>query len=61
MLVGSLPEGNMPRETWGHPTLGPLNIKELVALHRLHIMDRVLQIEKIKQQRGCPARPDGNL
>jgi DinB superfamily len=54
-LVGSLPEGDMPPETWEHPTLGPLNIKELIALHRLHIMDHVQQIEKIKGDQGYPA------
>ena len=45
----------MPPETWEHPTLGPLNIKELIALHRLHIMDHVQQIEKIKGDQGYPA------
>ena len=54
-LVGSLQEGDMPPETWEHPTLGPLNIKELIALHRLHIMDHVQRIEKIKGDQGYPA------
>ncbi len=54
-LVGSLPEGDMPPATWEHPTLGPLNIKELIALHRLHIMDHVQRIEKIKGDQGYPA------
>jgi hypothetical protein len=54
-LVGSLSEGDIPPETWEHPTLGPLTIKELVALHRLHMMDHVQQIEKIKQSQSYPA------
>jgi len=54
VLVGSLPEGDLPRETWDHPTLGPLTIKELIALHRLHIMDHVQQIEKIKGDQNYP-------
>ncbi len=53
-LVGSLPEGDMPGGTWEHPSLGPLNLKELIALHRLHVMDHVQQIEKIKAEPGYP-------
>ena len=54
VLVGSLPEGEVPRRTWRHPSLGPLNLKELIALHRLHVMDHVQQIEKIKADPGYP-------
>ena len=54
-LVGSLPEGDPPPGTWEHPSLGPLNCKELIALHRLHVMDHVQQIEKIKADPGYPA------
>jgi len=53
-LVGSLREGETARATWQHPSLGPLNLKELIALHRLHIMDHVQQIEKIKADPGYP-------
>ena len=56
MLVGSLPEGDMPRGTWEQPSLGPLNLKELIALHRVHVMDHVQQIEKIKAEPGYPRR-----
>jgi len=55
VLVGSLPAGDMPHATWEHPSLGPLDIKELIALHRLHVMDHVQQIEKIKVDPGYPA------
>lgn len=54
-LAASLSEEDTPRETWEHPTLGPLTIKELVALHRLHMTDHVQQIEKIKQSQSYPA------
>jgi hypothetical protein len=55
VLVSSLPAGARPAGTWGHPILGPLNLKELVAYHRLHVMDHVQQIEKIKADPGYPA------
>ena len=55
VLVGSRPAGDMPQATWEHPSLGPLDIKELIALHRLHVMDHVQQIEKIKVDPGYPA------
>jgi hypothetical protein len=57
VLIGSLPAADMPCATWEHPSLGPLNIKELIALHRLHVMDHVQQIEKIKADPGYPAHP----
>ena len=54
-LVGSLPEGDPRPGTWDHPSVGPLNLKELIAFHRLHVMDHVQQIEKIKADPGYPA------
>jgi hypothetical protein len=53
-LVGSLPERDLPLGSWGHPSLGPLNLKELIVYHRLHVMDHVQQIEKIKADPGYP-------
>ena len=55
VLAGSLPEGDVPRGTWEHPSLGPLNVKELIALHRVHVMDHVQQIERIKVEPGYSA------
>lgn len=55
VLVGSLPEGDPPPGTWEHPFFGPLNLKELIVYHRLHVMDHVQQIEKIKADPGYPA------
>ncbi len=54
VLVRSLPEGNLPAGTWEHPDVGLLNLKELIAFHRLHVMDHVQQIEKIKADPGYP-------
>lgn len=54
-LVGALPEGDPPPGTWEHPSVGPLNLKELIALQRLHVMDHIQQIEKIKVDPAYPA------
>lgn len=55
VLVDSLAEGDPSPGTWEHPSLGPLNLKEMIALHRLHVMDHVQQIEKSKANPGYPA------
>jgi hypothetical protein len=55
VLVGSLPKGALFSGSWEHPSLGPLNLKELIVYHRLHVMDHVQQIEKIKADPGYPA------
>ncbi len=47
-LVGSLPEdGNLER-TWDHPMFGSLNFREWIAFQRLHAMDHIQQMEKVK-------------
>ncbi len=53
-LVGSLPEdGNLER-TWDHPAFGPLNFREWIAFQRLHAMDHVQQMEKVKAHSDYP-------
>jgi hypothetical protein len=53
-LVASLPEeGNLER-TWDHPAFGPLNFKEWVAFQRLHAMDHIQQMEKVKAHPDYP-------
>ena len=53
-LVASLPEdGNLER-TWDHPWFGPLNFKEWIAFQRLHAMDHVQQMERLKQHPDYP-------
>jgi len=56
VLVSALPDGALPVGIWEHPSLGPLNLKELIAYHRLHVMDHLQQIEKIKADPGYPPR-----
>jgi len=53
-LVASLPEdGNLER-TWDHPWFGPLNFKEWIAFQRLHAMDHVQQMERLKEHTDYP-------
>ncbi len=53
-LVGSLPEdGNLER-TWDHPMFGSLNFREWIAFQRLHAMDHVQQMEKVKAHSDYP-------
>ncbi len=53
-LVGSLPEdGNLER-TWDHPMFGSLNFREWIGFQRLHAMDHVQQMEKVKAHPGYP-------
>jgi hypothetical protein len=53
-LVGSLPEGGNLERTWEHPAFGPLNFREWIAFQRLHAMDHVQQMEKVKAHPGYP-------
>ncbi|MDP2675415.1 MAG: DinB family protein [Dehalococcoidia bacterium] len=53
-LVASLPEdGNLER-TWDHPWFGPLNFKEWIAFQRLHTMDHIQQMERLKEHTDYP-------
>jgi DinB superfamily len=54
VMIDALPQRSLAPGTWEHPTLGPLNLHELIALHRLHVMDHVQQIQKIKADPGYP-------
>ena len=53
-LVASLPEGGNLERTWDHPMFGPLNFKEWIAFQRLHAMDHVQQMEKVKAHPAYP-------
>jgi hypothetical protein len=53
-LVASLPEGGNLERTWEHPAFGPLNFKEWIAFQRLHAMDHVQQMEKVKAHPDYP-------
>ena len=54
-LVGSLPAEATPQGTWEHPFFGQLNFKEWIAFQRLHALDHVQQIEKVKTHADYPA------
>jgi hypothetical protein len=53
-LIGRLDGSKTLEATFPHPVFGPLNIKEWLAFHRLHAMDHIQQIERIKADAGYP-------
>lgn len=54
-LVESLPEDGSVNAKRAHPWFGPLNFREWIAFQRVHAMDHIQQIEKI---RADPAYPE---
>jgi len=53
-LIGRLAASTNLESSFPHPVFGPLNIKEWLAFHRLHAMDHIQQIERIKADAGYP-------
>lgn len=53
-LAVSLPEEASLERTAPHPIFGPLNFKEWLVFQRLHAMDHVQQMEKVKAAPGYP-------
>ena len=53
-LVASLPKGGNLERTWDHPWFGPLNFKEWIAFQRLHAMDHVQQMERLREHTDYP-------
>ncbi len=53
-LIGRLRASSKLDEKFPHPVFGPLNIKEWLAFHRLHAMDHIQQVERIKMDAGYP-------
>jgi hypothetical protein len=53
-LIGRLSGSSKLDAAFPHPVFGPLNIKEWLAFHRLHAMDHIQQIERIKADAGYP-------
>ena len=53
-LVASLPEDGSVNATRPHPWFGPLNFREWIAFQRVHAMDHIQQIEKIKADPAYP-------
>ena len=54
MLIGGLRGSSKLDEKFPHPVFGPLNAKEWLAFHRLHAMDHIRQIDRIKSDAGYP-------
>ncbi len=53
-MIGGLRNSTNLDGKFPHPVFGPLNVKELLAFHRLHAMDHIQQIERIKADAGYP-------
>ena len=53
-LIGGLRGSTNLAGKFPHPVFGPLNVKEWLAFHRLHAMDHIQQIERIKADAGYP-------
>jgi len=54
-LVTSLPDGEKLEQRFPHPIFGQLNLKEWFAFHRVHAMDHIQQIDKIKTDPDYPS------
>lgn len=53
-LVASLPEDGNLDATWDHPWFGSFNFKEWIAFQRMHALDHVRQMEKLKAHSNYP-------
>ena len=53
-LVSRLPSSGSLERTWDHPWFGPLNFKEWIVFQRLHAMDHIQQMERLKEHPDCP-------
>jgi hypothetical protein len=53
-LISRLDGSSNMDTAFAHPVFGPLNVKEWLAFHRLHAMDHINQIERIKADAGYP-------
>ena len=54
-LMTSLSSSGGLDQTFPHPLFGPLNLKEWFAFHRVHAMDHIQQMDKIKADQAYPA------
>ena len=53
-LVDQLEESDQLKETFEHPAFGDLNLTQWIAFQRIHSMDHIQQIDKIKTDPGYP-------
>jgi hypothetical protein len=56
-LVAALPEDADLERTWEHPLFGALNFKEWIAFQRMHALDHVQQMYKLKSHPDYPRSP----
>jgi len=54
-LAATLAQSERLESSFPHPIFGPLNLKEWLAFHRIHSMDHIQQIDKIKADPGYPS------
>jgi DinB superfamily len=54
-LLLSLKSQGVPDGSFPHPVFGPLTVTEWIAFHRLHSMDHIRQIDRVKAAPGYPA------
>jgi hypothetical protein len=54
MLAVALQKSDKLDQSFPHPMFGPLNLKEWLAFQRIHSMDHIQQIDKIKASPGYP-------
>ena len=54
-LAASLEQSDKLETSFPHPIFGPLNLKEWLAFHRIHSMDHIQQIDKIKADTKYPS------
>ena len=55
MLAVALQKSDKLDASFPHPLFGPLNLKEWLAFQRIHSMDHIQQIDKIKADLGYPS------
>ena len=53
-LMSSLASSDKLDQKFPHPMFGPLNLKEWFAFHRVHAMDHIQQLDKIKADPAYP-------
>jgi len=53
-LIHRLEKSANLHASFPHPVFGQLNLKEWIAFHRLHALDHIQQIERIKADPGYP-------
>jgi len=54
-MAASLEQSDQLGKSFPHPIFGPLNLNEWLAFHRIHSMDHIQQIDKIKADSGYPS------